>query len=67
METKKLITQNQLAQALNVCQETISRLTVTKRIPYIPIGRRGKRYDLDAVVAALASAQVENKTTKKLS
>jgi hypothetical protein len=64
MEPKKLLTQNQLAVALNVCQETVSRLTVNKRIPFICVGRRGKRYDLDAVIAALASATSINETTR---
>lgn len=51
-----LLTQAEIAEHLGVCQETVSRLTVAGRIPFIPIGRRGKRYDRLAVVAALSSA-----------
>jgi excisionase family DNA binding protein len=72
METKKLLTQNQLAAVLNVCTETVSRLTVNKRIPFICVGRRGKRYDIDAVIAALSTPTTTNEAmrnniSKKLS
>jgi hypothetical protein len=40
---------------LGVCQETVSRLTLSGRIPFVSIGRRGKRYDRQAVVVALTS------------
>jgi hypothetical protein len=64
MEIKKLLTQNQLAVALNVCQETVSRLTVNNRIPFISLGRRAKRYDLDAVITALKSDTNTNETMR---
>ena len=51
----RLLTQAQLAATLGVHIETISRLTVAKSIPFIWVGRRGKRYELQAVVRALAS------------
>ena len=53
-QPEKLLTQAEVAEALGVCQETVSRLTVAGRIPFILIGRRGKRYDRQAVVAALS-------------
>lgn len=54
-QTETLLTQAEIAEVLGVCQETVSRLTVSGRIPFIPIGRRGKRYDRQAVVVALTS------------
>ena len=54
-QTEPLLTQDEIAEVLGVCQETVSRLTVSGRIPFIPIGRRGKRYDRQAVVLALSS------------
>lgn len=54
-QPEKLLTQAEVAEALGVCQETVSRLTVAGRIPFIPIGRRGKRYDREAVVVALSA------------
>ena len=53
-QTETLLTQHEVAELLGVCQETVSRLTVTGRIPFIPIGRRGKRYDRQAVISALS-------------
>jgi hypothetical protein len=34
---------------------TVSRLTKAGRIPFVSVGRRGKRYDREAVVFALNS------------
>jgi hypothetical protein len=34
---------------------TVSRLTKAGRIPFVSVGRRGKRYDREAVVVALSS------------
>ena len=34
---------------------TVSRLTKTGRIPFVSVGRRGKRYDREAVVVALSA------------
>jgi len=72
METKKLLTQAEIADVLGVCQETVSRLTVAGRIPFVSIGRRGKRYDRDAVIAALSTPTITNEAlrdniSKKLS
>jgi excisionase family DNA binding protein len=57
-----LLTREGLALALGVHKTTIYRLTALGRIPYVSVGRRGKRYDLQAVVLALA---VKNKTLTK--
>ena len=49
-----LLTREQLALTLGVHKTTITRLTALKRIPFVSVGRRGKRYDREAVVAALS-------------
>lgn len=54
-QTEPLLTQDEIAEVLGVCQETVSRLTLSGRIPFVSIGRRGKRYDRQAVVVALTS------------
>ena len=53
--TPTLLTREGLALALGVHKSTIYRLTALGRIPYVSVGRRGKRYELQAVVCALAS------------
>lgn len=53
--TPTLLTREGLALALGVHKSTIYRLTAVGRIPYVSVGRRGKRYELQAVVRALAS------------
>ncbi len=53
--TPTLLTREGLALALGVHKSTIYRLTASGRIPYVSVGRRGKRYELQAVVCALAS------------
>ena len=50
-----LLTREGLALALGVHKTTVTRLTALGRIPYVSVGRRGKRYELQAVVRALAS------------
>jgi len=50
-----LLTREGLALALGVHKTTVYRLTALGRIPYVSVGRRGKRYELQAVVRALAS------------
>ena len=50
-----LLTREELAAALGVHKTTITRLTALGRIPFVSIGRRGKRYDREAVVVALNS------------
>ena len=53
--TPSLLTREGLALALGVHKSTIYRLTALGRIPYVLVGRRGKRYELQAVMRALAS------------
>jgi excisionase family DNA binding protein len=50
-----LLNRDQLALTLGVHKTTITRLTALGRIPFVSIGRRGKRYDREAVVLALNS------------
>ncbi|MEY4378539.1 MAG: Helix-turn-helix domain [Verrucomicrobiota bacterium] len=49
-----LLTREQLATTLGVHKTTVTRLTALGRIPFVSVGRRGKRYDIKAVVAALS-------------
>ena len=52
--SQPLLTREQLATALGICRMTVSRLTKAGRIPFVSVGRRGKRYDREAVVLALS-------------
>ena len=52
--SQPLLTREGLALALGVHNSTVYRLTALGRIPYVSVGRRGKRYELQAVVLALA-------------
>jgi len=52
--SQPLLTREGLALALGVHKTTVTRLTALGRIPYVSVGRRGKRYELQAVVLALA-------------
>lgn len=54
---RQLLTAQELAAKLNLSVETIWRYTRQKRIPYVEVGLRQYRYDLDAVLAAM---QVRN-------
>jgi len=55
IQPSPLLTREQLATALGICRMTVSRLTKTGRIPFVSVGRRGKRYDREAVVVALSA------------
>lgn len=55
IQPSPLLTREQLAVALGICRMTVSRLTKAGRIPFVSVGRRGKRYDREAVVFALNS------------
>lgn len=50
-----LLTRAQIAAVLGVSLITVSRLQQARRIPCVSIGRRAKRYDREAVVAALSA------------
>jgi excisionase family DNA binding protein len=56
IQTYPLLTREQLATALGICRMTVSRLTKAGRIPFVSVGRRGKRYDREAVVVALSAS-----------
>lgn len=70
---KGLITAQKLAEALGLSVETIWRYTREKRIPFIELGPRQYRYQLEKVVKALRgdeineqSARYETSPVKKL-
>jgi excisionase family DNA binding protein len=49
------LTQVELAKALGVCRETVSRWTQANSIPSLRIGKRAVRYDLAEVRSFLIS------------
>ena len=53
---RRLLSQTQLAKALQVCKLTVSRWTTSRIIPCHRVGRI-VRYDLAAVLAAIAKAE----------
>lgn len=55
---RRLLSQKQLAKALQVHQLTVSRWTTARIIPCHRVGRI-VRYDLAAVLAAIAKAENE--------
>lgn len=50
----KMLTTEELAQVLQVPVSTVKTMYRTKRIPHLKLGHRTVRFDLPAVVAALA-------------
>ena len=56
IQPSPLLTREQLATALGICRMTVTRLTKAGRIPFVSVGRRGKRYDREAVVVALSAS-----------
>ncbi len=56
---KELITAHALAAALNLAVDTVWRYTREKKIPYIELGNRQYRYNLDEVVKALSQPEVK--------
>lgn len=59
---KDLITAEVLADALDLSVETIWRYTRTKKIPYVTLGGRQYRYNLDDVIAVLTGSRVREKS-----
>ncbi|MCW3490696.1 Uma2 family endonuclease [Dethiobacter alkaliphilus] len=57
---KDLVTAQFLADTLDLSVETIWRYTRTDRIPYVKLGERQYRYNLDEVVRALSGVVKEN-------
>ena len=54
---RRLLSQTQLAKALQVCKLTVSRWTTSRIIPCHRVGAKFVRYDLAAVLAAIAKAE----------
>jgi hypothetical protein len=52
-----LLSQTALAKALKVCPVTVSRWTTARIIPCHRVGAKFVRYDLAAVLAAIAKAE----------
>jgi Uma2 family endonuclease len=61
MTPKELITAQALADALELSVETIWRYTRNNKIPYVTLGERQYRYNLQEVIAALTGARVREK------
>ena len=53
----RLLSQTALAKALKVCPVTVSRWTTARIIPCHRVGAKFVRYDLAAVLAAIAKAE----------
>ena len=56
---KELITAQALAEALDLSVETIWRYTRENKIPYIELGSRQYRYNLDDVIKALSGSTIK--------
>jgi predicted DNA-binding transcriptional regulator AlpA len=56
---RKLLNSDQLARELGISRSTVKALSETKRIPYISISTRTRRYDLAEVLAALKREKAE--------
>lgn len=56
---EKLMTAQELAEALNLAVETIWRYTRHHKIPYVKLGERQYRYNLDDVISALSNVVKE--------
>ena len=59
LKSKELITAHRLAEELNLSVDTIWRYTRDKKIPFVEIGNKQYRYNLDLVLSALASSNIE--------
>jgi len=53
MATKELLKDEQLANILGIHRVTVRKLALSGKIPSFKIGR-ARRYDIDAVLAAMA-------------
>ena len=56
---KELITAQVLAEALDLSVETIWRYTRENKIPFIELGSRQYRYNLDDVIKALSGSTIQ--------
>ncbi|MCR3921038.1 MAG: Uma2 family endonuclease [Firmicutes bacterium] len=59
---KELMTAHALSTALNLSADTIWRYTREKKIPYIELGNKKYRYNLNDVVNTLSQSNVKEKT-----
>ncbi len=57
----ELMTAQALADALNLSVETVWRYTRQRRIPFIELGSKQYRYNLEQVVQALSAAEIREK------
>lgn len=64
-ESKKLMTQREVAKMLTVCAETVCRWTRKGVIPHIRVGNRYLRYEKDAVIKFMSSHRVGYNNIKK--
>lgn len=64
MEKSNLVTAQALAQALDLSVETIWRYTRKQRIPFVTLGGRQYRYNLQEVIAALTGGGVREQGTE---
>ena len=62
---KELITAQVLAEALDLSVETVWRYTRENKIPYIVIGSKNYRYDLDDVMRSLTEPRVGGRSIRK--
>ena len=67
MTQKNLITAQALADTLELSVETIWRYTRNNKIPYVTLGERQYRYNLQEVIAALTGAKVREKAPEYIS
>jgi len=67
MAQKDLITAQVLADALDLSVETIWRYTRTDKIPYVKLGERQYRYNLQEVVAALTGTGIRERAPEYIS
>jgi len=63
-ESKELVTAHALADALGLSVETIWKYTRDGKIPYIELGNRQYRYDLQEVIRALSGTTVRESSNQ---
>lgn len=63
-ESKGLVTAHALADALGLSVETIWKYTRDRKIPYIELGNRQYRYDLQEVIQALSGTTVRENSSQ---
>ena len=66
LKGNELMTAKELAEALNLSAETIWRYTREKKIPYIELGARQYRYNLEVVISKLGGQVVQEKKAQYL-